>query len=269
MSKTEDSLKCEKSFLNAIRLLVGLLESFDPVLGGHLKRVSFWCVQIGNELNLREKEMIDLEVAALLHDMGKTAIPDELKKKPFSELSKTEESLVKQQSIFTQDFFAICEELKVPGNIIRYHLERVDGSGFPDGLKEEKIPLGSRTLAVANAFDELVTKRQFSGEVFTSDKEKDDFALSEIKKLVGRSFPSEIVEALRKAVERVRKGAENQKNLSVDQLSSGMVLASDIVWHGTDNLAYAKDTTLTPIHLVRLKVMDSMNFLDREICVYV
>jgi len=154
------------SFLTSIKMLISLLEAYDPFVAGHLRRVAALSRQLCMALNMPQKDVVPVEMAALLHDIGTVALPRKLRVVKFSELTKDEIALVRQHTVIAQNIMSSFDELETSGLIVRSHLERIDGTGFPDGLMDEKIPFGAKVVGVANAYDELTSRRRFSGEQF-------------------------------------------------------------------------------------------------------
>jgi putative nucleotidyltransferase with HDIG domain len=179
------------TFFSTINTLAETIERRDPSCGGHSKRVSKSSLAIGRTFGLSMKEMSDLRLAAVLHDIGKIGIPDAILLKT-SELTADESKTMNKHSENGADMLKKIKQLKdvLPG--VRAHHERYDGSGFPDGLKGDKIPSIARVLAVANTFDNLVngTKRQAA-------LSQDD-AAEKIRKLAGTEFDPDVVRAFYK-----------------------------------------------------------------------
>ncbi len=216
------------NFLTSIRMLISLLETYDSYIGSHLRRVAQLSGEIGRGMKMSPKDVSAVELAGLLHDIGTVALPAKLRTAPFSELTPNEITVIRQHPAFAQDIMENAEELILPGQIVRSHLERLDGGGFPDGLKDEQIPLGARVLAVANAYDELVNRRRFTNELIVSDSDKSIFAISQIEKLSGKSYDPAVIGVLREAVERLRLKVLNAVIIGLDKLKPGMILAEDV-----------------------------------------
>lgn len=259
--------KLRVSFVNSVRILTNLLEVYDPFLGGHSKRVAFWSVQVGMDQKLSKGELFHLELGALLHDIGTVAVPDKLYRTQFAELKEEETALIKQHPVFAQKVLSHSEELQTPATYIRHHLERLDGTGFPDGLKEKKIPLGARIIGLVNAFDELRYRRRFSQEKFSTEKEEEEFAIFELYKKVGKHYERAHLEALERGLERVRSSGKASVQISIANLEAGMVLAGDLfASHGA--LLFAKGTAVNEIQAIKLKNLCKMGLLKEVVLVY-
>jgi HD-GYP domain-containing protein (c-di-GMP phosphodiesterase class II) len=158
-----DSLtQVEREYTDTIIALVAAVEARDPYTHGHSANVAEISEQIGRQLGLRGEALETLHLSALLHDIGKIGISDTVLLKPgrltSAEFSAIQEHPVRGEEIVSK-IGALC--LCLPG--IRSHHERLDGSGYPDGLKGEEIPLFARIIAVADCYDAMTSKRPYRG----------------------------------------------------------------------------------------------------------
>jgi putative nucleotidyltransferase with HDIG domain/PAS domain S-box-containing protein len=169
---------------------------------GHSERVTKYAISIANELDLKEKDIETLKTAALLHDIGKIGTYDMILDKP-DKLTDDEFSLVKRHTIKGEEILRPIKELEHILPVIRSHHEKVDGSGYPDGLKGDEIPLLARIIRVADAFDSMTSDRPYRP---ASARE---YAISELKRCSGTHFDPKIVEAFLKVLEKEK--ANNQK----------------------------------------------------------
>jgi putative nucleotidyltransferase with HDIG domain len=153
----------EEAFLGArVRVLMARLEAKDVSTEEHTRRVAEYAVQIGEHLGLAPGRLRDLALAGLLHDIGKLSTPDAILTKP-GRLTDAEMDIIKLHPIHGD---ALARELGYPEQLrrpVRGHHERLDGSGYPDGLKGDQIDLESRILAVADVYDALVSPRVYRG----------------------------------------------------------------------------------------------------------
>ncbi len=147
-------------FYNSIMTLVSAIEAKDEYTKGHTERVTKYSVIIGNKLGLNEIEMKNLELSALLHDIGKIGIPDNVLLKP-GKLTDEEFEMIKTHPSKGAAILSHIKSMKdiIPG--IRHHHEYYDGRGYPDKLKGEEIPLIARIISVADSFDAMVTDRPY------------------------------------------------------------------------------------------------------------
>jgi putative two-component system response regulator len=224
--------RLKDNFLNSIRMLISLIERYDPFLGGHLRRVAQLAGETAKMLNLPRKDILDLEMAALLHDLGTVSIPKNLMETPFGNLTAGEIKFIKQHPVFAQNILSPMSELDNAGLIIRSHLERLDGTGFPDGQVDEKIPYGSKILGAVNAYDEIVYRRRFTAEKLDTDETREEFAFKHLFGLSGKFYSRIITEALRDAVQRSNMRTRRMVKAVLADLKPGMVVAQNIYTKG-------------------------------------
>ena len=178
----------------AMEGLAATVDARDAYTAGHSRRVRHISLAIGAELGLAAIELEVLAQAALLHDIGKIAIPDAILLKP-GRLTPEEWQVMQTHS---QEGAQIIERLgfldaAVP--VIRHHHERLDGSGYPDGLRGAEIPLLARIVHVADAFDSMVTDRVYR-QGFAPE-----IAMEEIRGAIGIQFCPDAAGALARALE--------------------------------------------------------------------
>ncbi len=147
-------------FYSSIKSLVTAIEAKDKYTRGHTERVTKYSISIAKEMNLEENDIKNLELAAMLHDIGKIGIPDKVLLKP-GKLTDEEYEMIKTHPSKGAEILMHIKSMKniLPG--IRHHHERYDGRGYPDGLSGENIPLSARIIAVADSFDAMVTDRPY------------------------------------------------------------------------------------------------------------
>ncbi|MBW2100512.1 MAG: HD domain-containing protein [Deltaproteobacteria bacterium] len=153
----------ERQFRSILEVLAASIDARDPLTAGHSQKVTEYTLGICNELGLPEDETEMIRVAALLHDYGKIGVPDAILKKP-GKLTEEEYEIVKKHAEKTRE---ILEQINFEGifsqvpEIAGAHHEKIDGSGYPKGLKGKDIPLGARIIAVADVFEAITAKRHY------------------------------------------------------------------------------------------------------------
>lgn len=154
----------DELFLSSIRSIVEAIDAKDPYTKGHSARVVEYSLLVGAGLKLKKEEMKDLEISAILHDVGKIGIPDRILSKP-GRLSDEEYEYMKRHPELGSEIIAPIAKLKslVP-NILHHH-ERFDGRGYPAGLKGKKIPLFARVIAIADSYDAMTSDRPYRGRM--------------------------------------------------------------------------------------------------------
>lgn len=167
--------------------LAALLDAQDPLTSGHSRRVGIYSSLIGRELGLPRKDQSILKLAGLLHDIGKIGVRKAPLHKP-DKLSDDEMDEIKRHVILGYEIIVEVPQLANMADIVLYHHERMDGSGYPRGLIGEEIPLGSRILCVADSFDAMVSSRLYKATISAPK------ALEELKKCSNTQFDPEVVE---------------------------------------------------------------------------
>jgi putative two-component system response regulator len=151
----------ELDHAGAVLCSLGLsVESRDPYTEGHCERLSRYAVELGRYLGLEEESIVALKRGGFLHDLGKVGIPDEVLKKG-SNLTPDERKIMQQHPVIGERICKPLKSLRQVLPIIRHHHEHWDGSGYPDGLAGEDIPLLARVLQVVDVYDALRTARPY------------------------------------------------------------------------------------------------------------
>ena len=163
------------------------LETSDKEAGGHSQRVTELAVELAREMGFPDEELQNVHRGALLHDIGKLSIPDEIILKP-GKLTEDEYETVKKHPEFAQKWLSQIELLKPALQIPYFHHEKWDGTGYPQGLKGEEIPLVARMFSVVDVWDALISDRPYRRAM--SKEEALDLILSES----GNQFDPEVVE---------------------------------------------------------------------------
>lgn len=187
-----------------ITAIANALDAKDTYTEGHAERVSAYSAHIAEKLGMSEEEVRNIRFVALFHDIGKIGVPDSVLNKP-GRLSTEEFDQMKQHTVVGGE---IIKDLDmIPGVFVgaRYHHERYDGTGYPEGLKGAEIPQIARIIAVADAYDAMTTNRIYRNRL-TNEQ-----ALSELEKGMGTQFDPDAVSAL---IDMLRTGT--LKNLSPD-----------------------------------------------------
>jgi HD-GYP domain-containing protein (c-di-GMP phosphodiesterase class II) len=140
--------------------LVGQVDAVDPAQAGHSLRVAALATMLGSSIGMGARELRDLRIAALLHDVGKILVPAEALRKD-GPLSATETSAVRRHAVFGGMILRKIPVLAFAAPVARWHHERWDGLGYPDGIHGAAIPLHARVVAVADALDAMVSVRPY------------------------------------------------------------------------------------------------------------
>ena len=180
----------ENSYRITLKALVQALETRDLETHGHSERVVTFSLRLGHELGLDKEALRNLELGALLHDIGKIGVPDAILRKP-AKLTDAEWEKMRLHPIHGQRILRNIKFLEVAALIVAQHHEKWDGSGYPYGLRGEDINLGARIFAVADAFDAMISDRVYRrGRSYEA-------ALEELEKFAGTQFDPMVVEAFK------------------------------------------------------------------------
>jgi len=168
-------------YKNTVRALAGAVDAKDTYTRGHSERVMEYTLLGGISLALSTKEMDVLEYAAILHDIGKIGIADTILSKP-GPLTPEEELVIRQHPSIGAKIIEDIPFLQETRKLILHHHEKYDGTGYPDGLKGDEIPIGARLLAVADTFDTMTTDRAYRAA------QSIDSAMDELHRYSGTQF---------------------------------------------------------------------------------
>jgi HD-GYP domain-containing protein (c-di-GMP phosphodiesterase class II) len=171
-----------------LRALTTALDSRDHETGGHAQRVTRLAVRLGEELGLSGEDLTELELGAMLHDIGKIGVPDAILNKP-GPLSEDDWEAMRRHPMLGVEMLAGVPFLSAAMPLIRHHHERWDGKGYPDGLAGEAIPLGARIFAVADSFDAMTSRRPYRQPLTLRD------ARAELARCAGGQFDPVVVAA--------------------------------------------------------------------------
>lgn len=181
----------ETMLLGTVKSLSSLLKAKSPYDSVHSPKFVDIVLGIGRELRLSDEQLRDLRFAAMLHDAEKIGIPEQILRKP-TPLTGKELEIVQEHPKKSVKILSPLELLKPAVAIILHHHEKFDGSGYPDKLKGEKIPLGSRIMAVADTFEAMTSRRPYRKTTSIVD------AFKELKRQSGSQFDPQVIIAFLK-----------------------------------------------------------------------
>ncbi len=186
--RTEDLVERQRTlFISMVKSLVSALEAKDFYTRHHSARVTEFSLRIARRMGFGERELADLELAGLLHDVGKIGIPENILNKP-GPLTASEYKAIMDHPVFGESILKPVVELNPIAKVVRCHHEKYDGTGYPDGLKGLEIPIGARIMTVADAYDAITSKRPYRGE------ESHHYAVKEIIRCSGSQFDPEVIQ---------------------------------------------------------------------------
>jgi len=189
------SVNIKQSYSKTVKTIAAAIEAKDPYMKGHSEQVAHLTLVMAKEFRLPRRELQKLEYVALLHDAGKIGVPEEILNKS-GVLSELEYKEVKKHSALGAEIIQKIKFLSSKSDIVLYHHERYDGSGYPAGLKGENIPLESRIMAAADAYNAMITDRPFR------PAKTPEQAVAEMVRLAGIQFDPEVVEKFKTVLKR-------------------------------------------------------------------
>jgi HD-GYP domain-containing protein (c-di-GMP phosphodiesterase class II) len=175
--------------LNTVRALAAAVDAKDPYTRGHSQRVASIAVGLGKAMGLAPAQLQELQLASLLHDVGKIGVSTEVLSKPEA-LNGTEWAMMKSHPSQGAEILGFVPQLSAIAEVVRHHHERLDGSGYPEGLLGEAIPPLARIVAVSDAYDAMTSARPYRGPM------ADHLALQELRAEGGAKYDEAVVEAL-------------------------------------------------------------------------
>ncbi len=192
----------------AVKTVLRALDCKDHYTYGHSMRVAYYSLTLGKELGLDKNELYELELAALCHDIGKIAVPDEVLLKP-SRLTEDEFQKMKLHPTKTAEILQDFEYLQHIAYIAKHHHERYDGRGYPDGMKGEDIPTFSRIILIADTFDAMTSTRPYrKGLPY-------EVAFEELEEFSGSQFDPELVKYFISGMKKEQSKDEETFNLTI------------------------------------------------------
>ena len=247
LEKLNSDLKHD--FMDTIASFSSLIELRDKIMCNHSKYVAALSVKIAEAMGLRGDEIEDMKIAALIHDIGMIGISDATLAKGYLNMEKERKKEFLQHPVRGQAAIDTVEGLRPAGILIRHHHENYDGSGFPDSLKNEEIPLGARIISIADYIEIMINSSGF--------KEAIEDLIAHIKSECGKRFDPDIFPHIEKPMrELYDRGTTKdnlvEKELLVEDIDIGMTLSRNVE-SGTGLILLSKDTVLDGKSIVSLK----------------
>lgn len=263
----EKNKELEANLYNTVRAFGSLVEMHNPLLVGHERRVGVLSREIAQVLTLPEEESTQIEIAALLHDIGKLGFPQRILEYQEERWNAEDKTLYQKHPKQGQVTVQFINKLDEVGILIRGHHERYDGQGFPDQLTEEEIPLGAKVISVADAYDKIVNLklglspslketmrgiRSTQGHL-TEDEVWQKVAIEYLKHQSFIQFDPDVVKIFLSylASKGIYKG---EKKVSVEGLKEGMILSRPL-YTSRGRFLLPHDATLTKTHIQKLKAL--------------
>ena len=277
----------EQSFMDSIRLLVSLVEILNPQLGKQMRQVAQLARQTAEVLNLEPKELDKIEMAGMIHDIGLLGFTEELWCKEIKHMDDEQLRSFSEHPVIASIILENIEKLADVGEIVLYHHEYVDGKGFPNGLKKEQIPIGSRILLSASDYCRIMTtwprdlqklightRKHFDTNVWKRFTMSDDpeaiieeAAEKELILGVNQKYDMEVVTALIKAVQKSKK-LDPTLDISLYDIEAGMVLSEDLKMND-GRLLLNKGTQLKTTSVQSIKSIGARGLIPNRVTVSV
>ncbi len=194
-ARVEMNEELNRTYTETLRALVAALDTRDSETGGHSERVTMIALSIGHQMKLDQKLIQQIHWGALLHDVGKIGVPDQILRKP-GPLTEEEWKIMRAHPQIGFQMLQGIPFLQPVLDVVLHHHERFDGSGYPSGLAGENIPLSARIFSVADTFDAMTNDRPYR-KAFSQDE-----AVVEIQQCVNKQFDAEVVAAFKIAFEQ-------------------------------------------------------------------
>jgi len=191
----------EQATLGAIETLAAAVEARDQGMREHSESVTRYAMAVAEEMGFRPEEMDQVRTASLLHDVGKIAIPDAILNHP-GRLNPQERVIVERHASIGAAIVSKARQLAPIAKAIEHHHECYDGTGYPDGLAGDQIPLLSRLVAVVDAYEAMTRQRPYRRQLTREE------AVAELRRCAGGQFDPEIVAAFTRLLERVKQAGE-------------------------------------------------------------
>lgn len=193
--------RIKEQMLSTIRALASAVDAKDHYTHDHSSRVAAYCVAMAERMGVADAERLHrIELAGLLHDIGKIGVPDGILNKR-GRLTEEEMTVVRAHVVIGARIVGCVPDLGEVSKAILHHHERYDGAGYPEGLAGERIPFASRLIAVADTYDSLTTDRPYRAGAPAST------ALAELTRCSGRDFDPKMVAAMQRVIREGERGA--------------------------------------------------------------
>ena len=243
--------KVSKNFRESLGLLTNIIEMQDGSKANYTQMIADASVDIAKALELSPKEVEQIRIAALLHNIGKLSLPDAIRKKPMNKLSKMEKDVFRQHPIQGEAVLSGMTGLKTVAKIVRSHAEYINGKGFPDRMLDKVIPIGSRIISVTSDFQKL------ESNLLVEEISTPEDAIEYIKEHSGKLYDARIVELFLHYYEENLQGYRSPlSQLSLKKVQEGMILGENLV-SANGLLLLTKDTPINDEHMQQLKIYEN------------
>ena len=212
------------AYKQGVDLLGRIMQEAHPYTHGHLHRVALWAKRIAEDMELPASSMQHIEDAAILHDIGKVAVDDRVLNK-VGKLTDEDWAMIRRHPVTGADLVVQMSVMDRVGHWIRHHHERPDGKGYPDGLKEDEIPVESSIISVVDAFDAMVGGPAKEDQRPYRQPMAREAAIAELRRHAGTQFHTQVVEVFVAILQREKEMEEAGQHIAPKR-----DLADDSLW---------------------------------------
>ncbi len=215
----EKEVELKRTYDGTVIGFAAMMEGKDSSTMAHLFRVRDYSTELALEVGIPEARLRDVQLGAMLHDVGKYRVPDAILTKP-GPLTDEEWKVMRRHPEFGADFVRRIPFLAGAAEVIQSHHEKYDGSGYPLGLKGDEIPLAARIFSVVDAYDAIVSERCYKPKFSSAS------AMAEIRRCAGRHFDPHVVDAFERILPRIEENAlmlEEQHRREVEAAGLGQL----------------------------------------------
>jgi response regulator RpfG family c-di-GMP phosphodiesterase len=244
--------KMDETLYHSTKMLFGLIKFLSPEIGSHSQRVAEHAVNIGRRMNCTMQELRELEIAALLHDIGMLYLP-ELWKRNLDEYSAEEKETYHRHPIVARELLGPVPHFARVGELIAGHHERYDGTGFPTGKSKSELPIECYIIGIADLYDHFMTENGNTNESY-----EQVHAL--IEGLTDTQFPAKLVQSALYHFEQMHElaNAVETMELGLSELIPNMILVHD-VYASSGALVMMAGTMLTPQHISQIRMIHRLD----------
>lgn len=285
----EANIKLEKGFMETIRLLSSMVSTLNPKLGEYMGHVAEFAREIGEEYGLDEEVLDQIEMAGMIHDIGLLGLPARILAKDVNQMDEKEFKIFSQHPVIASICIESIEKLQRVGEIILHHHEHIDGTGFPNGLKGDEIPLESRILSVVADYCKIIdTWPKEMKQIFARTREylgeaSKNLVVKEPEKMLGevakkaillgtqKKYDKDVVLKMINKIDEPGPDSVTEKGkgaflISLKDLKKGMVLRADLRMKDA-RLVLVKGTILKEDTIKTIQKLGGHGLIDSRIYV--
>lgn len=247
----------------ALKFPFRIIKGFYPEFGCHSHNVAWLSKEIARYI--KTPLVWQSSIGSYYHDVGKLSFPEDMWDSFSDEWPDEKKQLYKQFPLLGQELLLSHPELSHLGNIVRHQCENFDGSGFPDGISGEDIPIESRVIAVSNAFDEILkmgNRRNIHQDICEGSK-----AFDILQKEAGKKYDPKIIQALSAIIEKYKFTPTRENRISLNDLTIGMVLSRDLITN-SGKLALPRNVSLTSTLIDKVHLLKKVDPISKDCFVH-